>query len=173
MAYEHAWDRERPIEACARHTLEPQAPLATPLRYLAPVGLALPVGAIGWFELVYLFFGVAGEDPPRGYNVAAGVLAFGVALAWPLLGTVRPAEVVRRSCRLGGIAAVLLPVVTVAVLLLWESAAGRRDLGMGGLMLYSMPVVAFGVAGVLALVFWLCDRSAAKRLRQPEPQGET
>lgn len=143
---------------------------STSLRYLAAVGLALPVGAVGWFELVYLFFGVTGEDPPRSYNVVAAVAAFGLALAWPLLGTVRPAEVVRRSCRLGGIATVLLPVVSIAVLLLWESSTGRRDLGMGGLMLYSMPIVAFGVALVLALVFWLCDRSASKRLRWEEPR---
>ena len=138
------------------------------LRYFAALGLAVPVGAVGWFELVYLFFGVTGEDPPRSYNVLAAAAAFGVALAWPLIGTVRPAEVVRRSCRLGGIAAVLLPIVSIAVLLLWTGSPGRRDLGMGGLMLYSMPIVAFGVALVLALIFWLCDRSAAKRLRQQE-----
>jgi hypothetical protein len=142
--------------------------VTTWVRYFAAFGLALPIGAIGWFELVYLFFGLTGEDPPRSYNMTAAVAAFGVALAWPLLGTVRPAEVVRRSCRLGGIASVLLPIVTIAVLLLWESSTGRRDLGMGGLMLYSMPIVAFGVALVLALIFWLCDRSAAKRLRQQE-----
>lgn len=136
------------------------------LRYIAAVGLALPVGAVGWFELAYLFFGVTGEDPPRSYNVVAAVAAFGIALAWPLLGTVRPAEVVRRSCRVGGIAALLLPIVSIAVLVLWQSSTGRPDLGMGGLMLYSMPIVAFGVALVLALVLWLCDRSAAKRLRQ-------
>jgi hypothetical protein len=128
------------------------------------MGLALPIGAIGWFELAYLFFGITGEDPPPSYNVSAAVAAFGVALAWPLLGTVRAAEVVRRSCRLGGIVTVLLPVVTIAVLLLWQSSTGRRDLGMGGLMLYSLPIVAFGVALILAFVFWLCDRSAAKRL---------
>jgi hypothetical protein len=103
------------------------------------MGLALPIGAIGWFELAYLFFGITGEDPPPSYNVSAAVAAFGVALAWPLLGTVRAAEVVRRSCRLGGIVTVLLPVVTIAVLLLWQSSTGRRDLGMGGLMLYSLP----------------------------------
>lgn len=143
--------------------------MTTWIRYLSALGLALPVGAIVWFELVYLFFGVTGEDPPKAYNVVTAVAAFGIALAWPLLGTVRPAEVVRRSCRLGGIASVLLPIVTIAVLLLWESSTGRRDLGMGGLMLYSMPFVAFAIALVLALVFWLCDRSAAKRLRQLEP----
>jgi hypothetical protein len=63
---------------------------------------------------------------------------------------------------------VLLPIVTVAVLLIWESSTGRRDLGMGGLMLYSMPIVAFGVALVLALALWACDRFAAQRLRQEE-----
>jgi hypothetical protein len=141
--------------------------VTTWLRYFAALGLALPVGAIGWFELVYLFFGVTGEDPPRSYSMVAAVAAFGGALAWPLLGAARPAEVVRRSCRLGGIATVLLPIVTIAVLLLWESSTGRRDLGMGGLMLYSMPIVAFGTALVLALAFWFCDRSAAKRLQEP------
>ena len=143
--------------------------MSTWVRYSAALGLALPVGAIGWFELVYLYFGITGQDPPPSYNVTAAVAAFGLALAWPLFGTVRPAEVVRKSCRLGGIASVLLPIVTIAVLLLWQSSTGRRDLGMGGLMLYSMPIVAFGVALVLAFVFWLCDRSAAKRLRQQEP----
>lgn len=139
-------------------------------RYVAAVALAFPVGAIGWFELVYLFFGVHGEDPPRSYNVLAAVAAFGIAAAWPLRGTVRAAEVVRRSCRLGGFAALLLPVVAVAVLFLWEGSTGRRDLGMGGLMLYSMPVVAFGAAVVLALAFWLCDRVAAKRLGREGPK---
>ena len=137
------------------------------LRYFAAAGLALPVGAVGWFELVYVFFGVTGEDPPRSYNVVAAVAAFGFALAWPLRGAERPAEVVRRSCRLGGLAALLLPIVSIAVLLIWQGSAGRRDLGMGGLMLYSMPVVAFGVALVLGLVFVVCDRMATKRLREP------
>src|SRR5688500_18278209 len=131
------------------------------VRYFAALGLALPVGAIGWFELGYLFFGLTGEAPPWSYNMTAAVAAFGFALAWPLLGPARPAEVVRRSCRLGGIASVLLPIVTIAVLLLWESSTGRRDLGMGGLMLYSMPIVAFGVALVLAMALWACDRHAA------------
>ncbi len=136
------------------------------LRYLAALGLALPVGATGWFELAYLYFGVTGEDPPRIYHVVAAIAAFGVALVWPLFGTVRPAEVVRRSCRLGGLVAVLLPIVSVVVLLLWQGSTGRPDLGMGGLMLYSMPIVAFGFALVLVLALWLCDRFAVKRMRQ-------
>jgi hypothetical protein len=137
------------------------------LRYLAAAAFALPVGAIVWFELVYLFFGFTGEDAPRSYNLLAALLAFGVALGWPLFGATQAAEVVRRSCRLGGLAAVLLPLVSIAVLLMWQSSAGRRDLGMGGLMLYSMPVVAFAIALVVAVVLWLCDRAAAKRL-QPQ-----
>jgi hypothetical protein len=131
--------------------------------------MGVPIGAIGWFEMVYLFFGITGEDPPRSYTVITALAAFGLASAWPLIGTLQPAEVVRRSCRLGVIVTVLLPIVSIAVLLLWESSTGRRDLGMGGLMLYSMPVVAFVIALVLVLVLWFCDRSAAKRLNQ-QPQ---
>ena len=135
------------------------------LRYLTAAAFALPVGALVWFELVYLFFGFTGEDAPRGYNLVAALLAFGVALGWPLFGATQAAEVVRRSCRLGGLAAVLLPLVSIAVLLMWQSSTGRRDLGMGGLMLYSMPVVAFAIALLAAVVLWLCDRAAAKRLQ--------
>ena len=97
--------------------------------------------------------------------MVAALLAFGVALGWPLFGATQAAEVVRRSCRLGGLAAVLLPLVSIAVLLMWQSSTGRRDLGMGGLMLYSMPVVAFAIALLAAVVLWLCDRAAAKRLQ--------
>ena len=139
-------------------------------RWVAASCMALPVGAIAWFELVYLFFGVTGQEPATAYKLVAAAAVLAAALVWPVHGTVRPAQVVRRSCWLGVCATVLLPVIAVAVLLLWQGAGGRRDLGMGGLMLYSMPVVAFAVSIVLALFFWACDRLAARQLRrQPTP----
>jgi len=138
------------------------------LRYSAAAAFAVPVGGMAWFELIYLFFGITGEDPPWSYNALGAAAAFGVALVWPLFGTTRAAEVVRRSCRLGGVVAVLLPLVALAVLMLWQRASGRPDLGMGGLMLYSLPVIAFVVALAFVLVLWLCDRVAAGRLREDE-----
>jgi len=150
-----------------RQEHERRASSRSPLGYLAAAGLAVPVGAVAWFEAVYLFFGITGEDPSAPVTYAAAVAAFGFAFGWPLLAAARPAEVVRRGCRLGLLVSLLLPVVAVAVLLLWQNAAGRRDLGMGGLMLYSLPVVALAVAAVLALLFGFGSWLAVRRLQMP------
>lgn len=112
---------------------------------------------------MYLFFGLTGEDPPASVDVAASLLAFGASFGWPLLGSRSVADVVRRGCRLGLLVTVLLPVVAVAVLLLWENAQGRRDLGMGGLILYNVPFIGLGLAAVLAVVFGLGARWAVRR----------
>lgn len=147
-----------------KHPQEVAARLG-PLAYFAAAVLAVPVGALAWVELAYLWFGLTGEDAPAAFNAAAATFAFGLALGWPLLGARRPAEVVQRGCQLGQVMALLLPVVAIVVLLLWEKASDRPDLGMGGLMLYGLPVVAFGAAVVLILVFWLVYRLAGRRLR--------
>lgn len=142
------------------------------LTYVAAASLALPVGALGWFELVYLFFGLTGEEPPAAVTAGFGILAFGVAVGWPLYRARGVAEAVLRSCRLGSLLALLLPVVAIAVLLLWQNATGRRDLGMGGLMLFSLPVVALAVAAVLVVAFGLGARWAAQRLARTAEKGE-
>lgn len=136
-----------------------------PLCYAVAAALALPVGALGWFELVYLWFGFTGEDASPQVNLAACLLAFGVAFGWPLRRAQRPLQVLRRGCTLGMVLAVLLPLAGIAVLLLWQNAKDRVDLGMGGLMLYSFPLVAFGAAVVLVIVFGLGRRWASRRLR--------
>lgn len=136
-----------------------------PLRYLAAALLAVPVGGILWLELLYLTFGLTGHDAPASLHLVFLVAAFGLAAGWPLRGTRRPAEVVVRSCRLGVVVVLLLPVVAVAVLLLWQNAPGRPDLGMGGLMLYNVPIIAFGLALVLTVAFWIIGRLAERRLQ--------
>ncbi|HUG27554.1 MAG TPA: hypothetical protein VMK53_04590 [Gemmatimonadales bacterium] len=136
-----------------------------PLRYLAAVLGAVPVGGILWLELLYLTFGITGHDAPASLHLVFLVAAFGLAAGWPLRGTRRPAEVVVRSCRLGVVVALLLPIVAVTVLLLWQNASGRRDLGMGGLMLYNVPIIAFVLALVLSATFWVIGRVAERRLQ--------
>ncbi len=142
-----------------------------PLGYLAAAALAVPIGAIGLFEVSYLYFGVTAQDPPATITTAGALLAFGLALAWPLYRARRPAEVVRRSCQLGMVVALLLPAVTFAVLLIWQNAPDRPDLGMGGLMLYSLPLVAIGVAVVLSIAFAAGARLASKRLPVRDRDG--
>lgn len=132
---------------------------------LAASLLAVPVGAIAWFELLYLAFGLTGRDPAPWLVLATCVLSFSVAFGWPLFRSREPAAlVVRRACRLGLVVSLLLPVVAFAVLFIWESAEARPDLGMGGLMLYSLPFVALAVAVVLALLFAVGEKLAARRL---------
>lgn len=142
-----------------------------PLRFLAAILLAVPVGGILWLELVYLTFGITGHDAPASLHLVFLVAAFGLAAGWPLRGTHRPAEVVVRSCRLGVVVALLLPIVAVAVLLLWQNASDRPDLGMGGLMLYNVPIIAFGLALVLSATFWALGRLAEGRLRGEAGDG--
>lgn len=139
------------------------------LEYVTAVVLAAPVGAVAWFELVYLWFGLTGEDPPAAISSAMAIFAFGAAFGWPLYGAGCSAEVVRRGCHLGLLVALLLPLVAIAVLLLWQNASGRPDLGMGGLILYNLPFIALGVAAVLAIVFGLGSRWAGRRLQNGSP----
>lgn len=131
---------------------------------LVAATLAAPIAAIGWFELVYLWFGITGEDPPSGANLVVAVAAFAATLSWSWRGSTRIADVIRNACRLGIALSIALPIVTVAVLLMWENASGRRDLGMGGLALYSIPVVAFVAAVALVVAFGIGRRLAQKRL---------
>lgn len=131
---------------------------------LVAATLAAPIAAIGWFELVYLWFGITGEDPPSGANLVVAVAAFAATLSWSWRGSTRIADVIRNACRLGIALSIALPIVTVAVLLMWENASGRRDLGMGGLALYSIPVIAFVAAVALVVAFGIGRRLAQKRL---------
>ena len=133
-------------------------------RLLTAVVVSLPTAAIVWFEIVYLWFGATGGEITGAANAGVAALALAAPAAWSLHRAERAAHVVHRGCRLGIAVAIALPVVAVAVLLLWESASGRRDLGMGGLMLYSLPAVAFVVSIVLVVAFGVGRRLAAKRI---------
>ena len=126
--------------------------------------VAIPIAAILWFEIVYLWFGATGGELAASANAVIAALALIACGAWSLSGTERAAQVVHRACRLGIAVAIALPIVAIAVLLIWVNASGRRDLGMGGLMLYSMPVVAFVMAMVLVVVFGTGRRLAVKRM---------
>lgn len=133
-------------------------------RLAAGVLAALPVSAVMWFESVYAWFGVSGGDMPRLHQAIVALGLWAAVVAWSLHGTARAAGVVLRAARLGIAVSMALPVVAIGVLLAWEASEGRRDLGMGGMMLYSMPVVTFVAAIVLVMMFAAIRAGAAKRL---------
>lgn len=134
------------------------------LAYVAALAVGAPVGGVLWLEGAYFGFGLTGGDLSAAGEVVLALAAFGAAVLWPLYRTVRPAEVVLRGCRLGVVAALLLPLVALAVLWMWEAASGRPDLGMGGMILYSAPYVSLGLALVLLLLFGLGSHVASRRL---------
>ncbi|SEN24501.1 hypothetical protein [Nitrosomonas marina] len=134
------------------------------LSYAVAGALALPVGAVMWFETVYLFFGLTGEDPSDSFSFLAATVVFGFAFGWPVFRAYCTARVVQRACQLGLLVSNLLPVVAVAVLLLWQEASNRPDFGMGGLMLYALPYVALGLAVILVIGFGLGIHLAGRRL---------
>jgi hypothetical protein len=49
--------------------------------------------------------------------------------------------------------------------MIWVNARTRPDLGMGGLALYSIPIVAFVISIVLVIAFGTGRRLALRRLR--------
>lgn len=131
-------------------------------RYLAAAAIAVPVGLLAWVQILYLAFGVTGDDSPRGFAVGALAVSLALAFAIALAAGPHPAQVIRRGCQAGIAIAIMLPLVALAVLMLWEHSTGRRDLGMGGLMLFSMPFVAAAAAVMLVIVFaagsWIAGR---------------
>lgn len=133
-------------------------------RLLAALLVVAPVGALAWGAVLYLLFGLTGEDAPRPVTWATALGCGGGVWAWVLRGGATPAGVVARGARLGIAVALLLPVVAVAVLLLWQHVPGRRDLGMGGLMLYNVPLVALAMTLILVPIFWGVMRLAQRRL---------
>ncbi|HJU42243.1 MAG TPA: hypothetical protein VJ691_05490 [Vicinamibacterales bacterium] len=124
--------------------------------------IAVPIAAVMWFEAAYLYFGATAVDPPQQVKWMIAVAAYAMVMSYTTYGARSSAEVVLRACRLGITVSIALPIVTLAVLLIWVYARVRPDLGMGGLALYSIPIVALVVAIVLVIAFgtgrWLARR---------------
>lgn len=128
--------------------------------------LAVPIAAIVWFEAAYLWFGVTAVDPPPHIKLGIAIGAYAMVIAHATYGARGPAEVTLRACRFGIGVSILLPIVCLAVLLFWVNARVRPDLGMGGLALYSIPIVAFVISIVLVMAFGTGRHFALRRMQQ-------
>ena len=127
--------------------------------------LAVPIAAIVWFEVAYMWFGVTAVDPSKNMKWFIAAAAYGMVVSYTTYGARASAAVALRACRLGIVVSILLPIVCLAVLVIWTNARVRPDLGMGGLALYSIPVVAFVVSIVLVIAFGTGRRLALRRLQ--------
>jgi hypothetical protein len=140
------------------------------VKYAVTATLAVPVGAIMWFEILYLYFGIKANAPSRALSVLSALVAFGVSFALPLIRSQWPGEVLRCACVLGLIVSPLLPLVAYTTFFLIESASSPqhnmllRGIGEGGLIFSGILVFSFAVGVGLALVFWLCYGVTRRRL---------
>lgn len=131
---------------------------------LAVLLMTIPVGAILWFELLHLAFGMtSAATSPLGAAFAA-LAAFGFVFSWLAIRGGSTWVVVQRGCRLGILVSALLPVVAILALFLWRTTGGRRDVRAGGLMLHDAPAIAFVVSLVLIVAFLAGLRMARRRV---------
>lgn len=138
-------------------------------RIVVALLVSVPVSALLWFQFVYLWYGLTARDVEPFPRLAIALVSLGACVAWSLAKGSEPAHAALRASRLGIAVAMALFPVTIAVLLIWQSASNRPDLGMGGLMLYSLPVVALIAAVVLIAIFAGIRRLAERRISPTAP----
>jgi hypothetical protein len=130
------------------------------VEYAVTATLAVPVGAIMWFEILY--FGLTANVPSIALWFLGALVAFAVSFALPLIRSQRPAEILRYACALGLMVSLPLPLLARTTFFLIESALTPqhkmllRGIGEGGLIFSNILVFFFAVGVGLALVFWLC-----------------
>lgn len=123
------------------------------MRYISAFLLSLPIGALLLFEISYLYFGITGKDATNVIGALMCLLSFGFVFIYPLHGTERTSEAVKRSCSLGIFVAISLPFTAFAVLLLFQHHPDQGEYGMGGLIIYGLPIMTAGVGLVVAVLF--------------------
>lgn len=124
------------------------------MHYLIATLIALPVGILLWGQLLYFIFGMTGEQPSATGEALSGGLALALSYTLCVYRCPNIASVLLRGRVIGVAASLMLPVTAVVVLLIWQQAEDRRDLGMGGLMLYNLPIAGLIAGLLLSAVFW-------------------
>lgn len=127
--------------------------------------LALPNGVIIWFVVMYPVFGVTGVMMPPIFHIATFLMASLFVFVWSLYGSQTIAEVVYRSCRFGALLALLLPVTTGMISLMWAFRfVERPPAALPEFSLLEIPVHAATAALILILLFLAGSFLAARKM---------
>ena len=123
----------------------------SPGAYITAVLFSLPNTALIWFIIMYPVYGLTGTTMHPLFHVSTCIFIFFIIWSWALLGSQNIREIIYRTCRLGSIFALLLPVVTGLVSLFWVTTdAGRPPGFLSGYSAFEIP--AYAVAGALLLI---------------------
>ena len=123
----------------------------SPGAYITAVLFSLPNTALIWFIIMYPVYGMTGAKMHLFFHVLTCVFVFFIIWSWSFLGSQHIREIVYRTCRLGSILALLLPVVTGFVSIIWAATdAGRPPGFLSGYSALEIP--AYAAAGTLLLI---------------------
>ncbi len=127
--------------------------------------LALPNGAMTWFIIMYPVFGITGVLMHPYIHFATLLMASLFLFGWSVYGSLGVADVVYRSCRFGMLLALLLPVVTGMISLMWAfQVVERPPPVLPGFSMLEIPVHASTAALMLILLFLAGSYLAARKL---------
>lgn len=125
----------------------------------------MPNGIITWFVIMYPVFGITGELMHPFFHIITFVTAVLVIFTWSLYGSNTVSEVVYRSCRFGALLALLLPVVTGIISLLWTLGFVQRPSNVfPEFSLLEIPVHAATTAIILIILFLTGSFLAARKM---------
>lgn len=143
----------------------PQTPCKSPLPYLSALLFSLPNTAIIWVVVFYPVWGLTGGSVHPGVHITTAGFIYLTLCGWALLGSEDSPEVIYRSCRFGSILALLLPVTTGVVSMLWTFGGIARPPGLlPANTALEIPVYAAGIALVLILLFLTGSYLAARHM---------
>ncbi len=134
-----------------------------PLTYITAILFSMPVTAIFWVLIIYPVYGVTGVAIHPFIHGLTCTLFYLIVLGWALLGSENSSEVVYRTCRFGAILALLLPVSTGFVSLIWVfEVAERPEAFLAGYSALEIPVYA-AAAGMGMIILFLTGSYIAAR----------
>ncbi len=137
----------------------------SPAAYISAALFSLPNTALIWFIIMYPVYGITGTFMHPVFHMITCIIIFLIIWSWALLGSQHIREIIYRTCRLGSILAILLPVVTGLVSLLWAVAdAGRPSGFLPGYSALEIPAYAAAVALLLILLFLTGSYLAARKM---------
>ena len=127
--------------------------------------MALPNTAVIWGVIIYTVFGITGEAPSGEIHLITLSIGFMLIYGWTYHGSSTVADVVYQSCRLGMVLALLIPVSTGTVSVLWALEVVLRPDGLlNRFSLIEIPVFATTGAMLLILLYLAGSYLAARHI---------
>ena len=141
----------------------PEFQYKSPAAWFSALVLSMPVTAIIWFVVVYPVYGLTGTALHTYFHGLTALTFYLFIFGWAIYGSDKTSEVIYRICRFGMILALLLPISTGFVSIVWVSGVvGRPDGFLAGYSALEIPVYA-ATASLVLIILCLAGSYLAAR----------